>query len=102
MTKLFCSKCGAHIEITKTIISMPESTLYVEPCQRCVSRWISVEDELPKTGLDVLSCIDGKKYSVEIGWIDKENIWSMVRENTSPMTRKPPTHWAPLPKAKGT
>lgn len=61
------------------------------------NNWISIEDELPKDGKDVLLCVHGRiciGYRIHIsygvsGWIETGDY--SCRESLYP------THWQPLP-----
>lgn len=60
-----------------------------------MSEWISVDDELPKYGVDVL--IFSKRYkNIRVAWLDDEGGWLVAGDHIS---SDGITHWMPLPDA---
>jgi len=65
--------------------------------------WISVNDRLPKYGVDVLACVKiGKEHKVMVLWYGEKkyqgNDYWMRSKTQEHSAYKPVTHWQPLPK----
>lgn len=60
-----------------------------------MSEWVSVDDELPKRGVDVL--IYSKRYkNIRVAWLSDDESWLVAGDQVSSVGL---THWMPLPDA---
>lgn len=92
---IYCEECpnnnpyGGHEEVTADALT------YIQQLEAKVPNWISVEDELPEKGVDVLyvSKCDGR---IHLGrWRNKTDRGAIYFMNGNRMVTA--THWMPLP-----